>query len=484
MPIRSAVSGLARAASTVVVVGMLLPGSGRALLRAQYPDVPPPPPCKPSGRDGGASPATGRANADDADDAARLALLPFQSLSVDDPAAARFAYALSQRVAERIRDMRPVEATSRTVMGSVDPSATSDIKAVGSALRARYVLAGTIARTERGMLVTVRLLRGRDGSVAWQSRFERATAALPALEAEIARAVATRAFDGDLAKRGNAGSALTANGEAYRHFLQAESYFAERTPQSLGQAVAQYDTATTLDPRFATAWSRLALAYAVQAESGAGSAAADSQLVKRGLGAADRAATVDPASSDAWVARAMLLERQNPRAFPAVRAAFERAIRLDPRNAEAHRRYGRALMVRGETTAADRELRAALDLEPDLGGALVARAEMSFYAGRYGDACYLLNAAITADYRFADAYALRARARLPLREVRYAYADAEVASRLGNVVAGDAMGVVVAAAARDTVSARTRAKRLLQSPLVAGRRPLAVKVAHPVALAL
>src|SRR5207249_3936604 len=73
----------------------------------------------------------------------------------------------------------------------------------------------------------------------------------------------------------------------------------------------------------------------------------------------------DSSSSDAWLARGyVLLEREQRTLADALRA-FERAIALDPRNAEAVHQYADALWAVGLDSAAAEPYQRALDLDPE-----------------------------------------------------------------------------------------------------------------------
>jgi tetratricopeptide (TPR) repeat protein len=210
----------------------------------------------------------------------------------------------------------------------------------------------------------------------------------------------------------------------------------------------------------------------------------DAKVLPAGLAAATTALQVDPRSSEAWLARAILIERQQPRAAAAARAAYQRAIALDPRSAEPHWRYGEMLMNLGDLGAAREQFRQALTAEPANARALTALAELSLRERQYVDACRLLNTAISVQPKDPDAYVLRALARLRFREFRFAWSDAELATRLGWSLPGEAVGTVVDLAAKDTARARARVKRLIKQPPAAGAAPLGVRDGRYLAIAL
>ncbi len=114
-----------------------------------------------------------------------------------------------------------------------------------------------------------------------------------------------------------------------------------RRALALGQAIREYEIAVGLDSSFTHALARIGYVYAVILEFGwsFGALLPDS-LLARGFAAVDRALAVDPGTPDAWMAQAYLLTHRNPRTFDGVADAFQRAIELDPRNAETYHQYG------------------------------------------------------------------------------------------------------------------------------------------------
>lgn len=84
----------------------------------------------------------------------------------------------------------------------------------------------------------------------------------------------------------------------------------------------------------------------------------------RGLSLVDRALHQDSTSSDVWMARGFLLAFAHPRTLDSSLDAFQRAITLDPKNAEAHHQYGQVLAWLGRLGDADRQYHQALALDP------------------------------------------------------------------------------------------------------------------------
>src|SRR2546426_5514099 len=172
----------------------------------------------------------------------------------------------------------------------------------------------------------------------------------------------------------------------------------------------------------------------------------------------------DSTSSDAWMARGFLLTYEYPHTYDGMRAAFQRAIALDPRNAEAHHQYAGMLAELGDDSAAVAACHRALVIEPDRPITLVQLADLRLSERRYAEGRRWLDSALARDPAFQFAYAFRALLKLHLGELAAARRDGETAVRLspGITAPGEAVLAMLDAAAGDSGSARARGARLVR----------------------
>ena len=161
--------------------------------------------------------------------------------------------------------------------------------------------------------------------------------------------------------------------------------------------------------------------------------------------------------------RGSLLAIRYPRTYDGVRAAFERALAIDPQNAEAHHLFALELRYLGEDSAAIGEYHRALGIEPGKAVSLQGLGSVRFAARQYDAALQWFDSTLVVDPGYYLGYLRRARVRLQLGELAEARRDAETAVRLG---AGDELAAAVLALAElrsgDTVAARTRLERALR----------------------
>jgi hypothetical protein len=170
---------------------------------------------------------------------------------------------------------------------------------------------------------------------AWGEIFDRAPEELLALPSVIAREVATRVGGRAAVSATTAlGTLRTRSPAAYDHYLRGNFLLALRSLEGTARALAEYREAERLDSAFAAAIGRayaIARAYHYPLPD-----APIESLAVRGLVVADRALRRDSTSSDAWMARGFLLAFAHPQTMEGSLDAFQRALALDPKNAEAH----------------------------------------------------------------------------------------------------------------------------------------------------
>ena len=227
------------------------------------------------------------------------------------------------------------------------------------------------------------------------------------------------------------GSGFPSSARAYEEFLRANGLLAVRTPAAVESAIVLYRHAGRLDTTFASAFAREAYAYSLLVDWGwKPSRLFATDLLAEALTLADRATKLDSTSADGWLARAYILALRDPRRMAGSVEAFQRAITLDPYNAEAYHQYGQTLMALGRYTESLAAYRRVLDLEPKRAMTFVPVAAIHQRQGRVAEGLRLLDSAISAAPRVPYARATRAMLRLQAGNLRGGQADAEFALAL------------------------------------------------------
>ena len=447
--------GVLRALTLVVQLSVVASYNG---LHAQCADGSPPP-CRAAHADPGRTPEVAPNS---------VAVLYFDNLS-PDTADAYLADGLTEEITSRLGGVQrlQIKRPSRDAARRLRDTVPDYLVAVGRVLRVRYLVEGSVRRAGARVRVSVRLVKAANGFRIWGEDYDRATSDLLVLQEAIAREVAT-GIAGRLVPTERAALAArpTRNPEAFERFLRGNYYLTQRTPSSVARAIEEYQAAVKLDPEFTSALARMARGYA--AFLGAfpwdyGGAPPES-LLARAFAADDQALRYDPNSSDAWMAKAALLSVGDPRAFERARVAFERAIALDPSNAEAHHGYAAYLRVLGDDSAAATAYHRALAIEPQRAISLQGLGWLYLSARRYAEALRWLDSALAVDPGFYLAFVRRARVHLLLDQTAEARSDAETAVRLGagDRLSGQTVLALVEGRLGDTLAARGRVDRLLR----------------------
>ncbi len=472
-PRPAAVSRPIRLTPLLALSVLLGAGASRALAQ-QCPDGTPPPCAARAARPVPAAPTS-------------VAVLAFRNLSRDS-GEAYLADGLTEEVTSRLADVGRIEVKSRSAVRSLRSDAASDLAALGRRLRVRFFVEGSVQCTRARCRVSVGLVRADNGFRVWGRAYDRETADILSLQADIARDVA-RNIAGRLLPEERAALAIrpTQSPEAYDHLLRGNRYLAQRNAQSVRTALEEYERALALDPSLHQALARTAAAYNLFLYWGwPYPGLPPDSLLARGLAAARSALESDSTDSDAWMAQGMLLSRRFPRTFEGALQALDRAIALAPRNnAEAYHQLGALLRDLGDDSGAVRASHSALQIDPDRPVTHLQLATIALIGRRFPEALAWLDSALAVDPAWHWALALRAEIKVRLGDTVSARADAEQALRLGNRIGEPLPAQValalVAAAEGDIAGATARVRAL--AALAPASVPLSVQQAGPLAIA-
>jgi TolB-like protein/Flp pilus assembly protein TadD len=370
-----------------------------------------------------------------------------------DTADAYLADGLTEDVATLLGDVSSVRVKSPGVVRRAQRATPQDLSAIARALGVRYLVDGTVRRAGKRLRVSARLVVAGPAVSAWGEIFDRDPEELLALPSVIAREVAVRVGGALSAGEGAAlGTLRTRSSEAYDHYLRGNFFLELRSREGTARALAEYREAERLDSGFAAAIGRAAYTYAIaRVHRYRLPDTPTESLVVHGIDVADRALRRDSTSSDAWMARGYLLAYANPGTMKGSVEAFERAIALDPKNAEAHHQYATILDWLARYDDADRQERLALAYDPgraityaDLGGSTHFRDTVLAVA--------LSDSAVALEVASAHVRVWRALARLVAGDLHGALDDAELANRLepGDIMTEGGLALALAHAGDST----------------------------------
>jgi tetratricopeptide (TPR) repeat protein len=169
-------------------------------------------------------------------------------------------------------------------------------------------------------------------------------------------------------------------------YLDAVYYLETRQASGLNRAMQLLTEATTLDPKYADAYAKLADTYNMISQFTLMPAR---DAYPKAEAAANRAIALDPDNAGGYAALAFAAFYWD-KDFPRSRALFERAILLDPTSAQTHHWYALTLMVAGETRRPLSEIGTAQGLNPQSRSILANKGLILFHAGRVDEALAIL----------------------------------------------------------------------------------------------
>ena len=167
------------------------------------------------------------------------------------------------------------------------------------------------------------------------------------------------------------------NAEAEELYLRGRYYWNRRTGDDLNHAVADFTQAIAHDPSDAEAYAGLADSYNLIREYGS---MPESEAYPRAFAAASKAVALDDSLAEAHRALAFDLfywKWDIPNALK----EYQKAIRLDPKNVEAHHWYATALLDLGRYSESLAEIEHARTLDPSSPAILADRGLILFFSG-------------------------------------------------------------------------------------------------------
>lgn len=274
-----------------------------------------------------------------------IAVLPFVNMSADVENE-YFADGLSEELISKLAGVRGLKVAGQTssfyFKGKREPT-----EVIAHALKVDHVLEGSVRRSGTRVRITAQLVDVASGHHLWTQTFDRELTDTLQIQEDIAFAVVAALkvslLDADEARIRRRG---TNDPEAYRLYSIARAHLLGRTKPDLSVAKRALDEAIDRDPDFAAAHAGLARYYLRRVM---GTLTEPEESARLGAAAAERAVLLDPASSEALLARAnfRLLSyrfRGDYEAFIAGRSDMQQAIDLDPANSLAFEDFGRAIL--------------------------------------------------------------------------------------------------------------------------------------------
>jgi tetratricopeptide (TPR) repeat protein len=216
----------------------------------------------------------------------------------------------------------------------------------------------------------------------------------------VQKIVTTLKLQLTLQEQGHIVRKRTDNLEAYDAFLRGLEYFWRTTKETNTQARQLFEKAVAQDPQYAEAYTWLGMTYFREWAFRWG---ADPQTLERAFELAQRALALDDSLpiAHSLLATVYMLKQQYDQAM----AEDERAIALDPNNADSYVRQAQTLNFAGKPEEALRALEQATRLNPRYPPLYSLQLGQAYQlTGRYAEAIAALKEAISRSPNFLPAH--------------------------------------------------------------------------------
>ncbi|HLL77202.1 MAG TPA: tetratricopeptide repeat protein [Pyrinomonadaceae bacterium] len=272
-----------------------------------------------------------------------------------------------------------------------------DAQTVGKELNVQAILNGRVIQRSDDLVLYLELVDAQSGNRIWGDQYNKKLANLISLQTEIARDVSDKlrvrlsgADEQRLAKN------YTENAGAYQLYLKGRYHAFKLTPPEIEKGVGFYRQAIDIDPNYALAYAGIGDAYRTLPIT---SDVPPKDAFPKAKAAAHKALQISDQLAEAhivlgWVGFWFDWD------WSAAESELKRAIELSPNNADAHRAYAQLLSSSGRHEEAVAEGRHARELDPLTLVTNRLEAQFLFYAGRETEAIDRLQKTLELDPNF------------------------------------------------------------------------------------
>jgi TolB-like protein/DNA-binding winged helix-turn-helix (wHTH) protein/Flp pilus assembly protein TadD len=276
-----------------------------------------------------------------------------------------------------------------------------DPQMVGRELNVSAVLMGRLIQEGDSLSINTELIDVRNNKHVWSQLYDLKLADILQVQQEISREISEKLrlrLTGEerkqLAKR------YTENTEAYQAYLQGRYYFDTRTDAGVKKGIEYFEQAIKVDPGYAPAYVELATAY--WEFSSQGSLFPPSEARPKAQAALMKALEIDDTLAEAHAILGFIKKDQDD--WSAAEREFKRALELNPNSASVHWYYSMYLETIGRNDEAIAEAKRMLEIDPLSPFAVMALGIRYFNGRHYDEAIELLKRGLEMDPNHAPAH--------------------------------------------------------------------------------
>jgi adenylate cyclase len=289
-----------------------------------------------------------------------IAVLPFVNKS-GDPKQDYFSDGITETIITALTQIQNMFVIARNSINTYKGK-NVEIKQVAEELGVRFVLEGSVQKTENRVRISAQLIDAITGKYLWAERWDRDLADIFTLQDEITKKIIT-SLDVTLLKGETARlmAQSTDNLEAYLKYLEGSKIQQRLTKEDNLIGRQMLEEAIALDPNFLAAYTLLGISHL--ADASYGWAESFDKSVKAAEELARKALSLDETSSFAYnlLGSVHLFRLEYKKAV----ALYRKAVALSPNLAGLHAWLGIALLhVEGKAEESIKEFKIARRLDP------------------------------------------------------------------------------------------------------------------------
>jgi tetratricopeptide (TPR) repeat protein len=257
----------------------------------------------------------------------------------------------------RIKDLRVVARTSAFSFKGKD----ADIREIGKRLNVKTILEGSVRKAGNRLRITTQLVNVEEDFPIWSDRYDRELEDVFAIQDDIAKSIVNALKIEVLGeKEAPLVKAHTENPEAYEAYLKGLFHYWKLSPEHVALALDYYQLALEKDPNYALAYTGIAGVWATRGIFGIEPSREALPKMKE---AALKALELDDTLAEVHYQLANL-RYYFEWDWGGAEIEFQRAIELNPNNANIHLIYSSFLDMMGRPEEAIAEIEQALELDP------------------------------------------------------------------------------------------------------------------------
>lgn len=288
-----------------------------------------------------------------------VAVLPFDNMS-DDPKQEYFSDGITENIIMALSKTPKLFVIARNSTFAYKDKPVN-IKQAAEELGVRYILEGSVQKTENRVRITVQLIDAKTGRHQWSERYDRELKDIFALQDEITLEIITalqvELTEGEQSRIHRGG---TTNLEAFLKVLKGREHQYKYTKEETAIAKEMYKEAIALDPKYATAY--FWLARSIGSELDNRWSKSRKKDIDQLFELSKKIFALDESSAQAHMVLSSYYYFSGQKDMAITEA--EKAIDLDPNDAEGHALLGFSLSMAQRFKEAIISFKKAIRLNP------------------------------------------------------------------------------------------------------------------------